>query len=656
MSLERRLLRLPRARPLGDRRARRPARRGGGPALDGLDALSRPAPGRVLGLAGRTGSGKIYHRPPAGAGLRRDRRRGARGRRRRARRAPGPPAGAASAWSPRRCSCCGPRVRDNLTLFDPAVPDAALLEAIDALGLAPWLDALPRAWTPSSAPGGAGLSAGQAQLLALVRVFLEDPGLVVLDEASSRLDPATERLLEERPRPPAAGAHGGGHRAPPGDAAPGGRGGGARTGAPGRVGAEGPAGPDPGSRLFALLRAGRSRRAQARERSGEGAPFMSASAAPPVGLLRAPAPAACRCAPMWWITWRLITLPPLALRRRRRPGPGRGADRPPARRGAAGLLRRRLRAPEHPALGVWTAVALTLLVPLAADGDMTSAVMTESLLRFVVDSLVRKNLLAGDLPPPGRAGDRRRPGGRWRTASGTTRRRPQVVVTETYEVLTAAVFVVGALWIMARTSPEMTLFVFVPLVVVIVDRPARLRAAGPLPPGQPGGLEQRHRAARRGPRGGRRGAAGRRGGTRRRALPAPERRPAPGDAARRRRHPSAGGGHLQRRRGRHRGDPAARRRGHARRAERWRLHRGRLRPLRLLPGLGDELRRVPGARAAPVPPGRRRLRAHGGARRRGRRADAGRAPPPLAAGPPAGAGGAPAPARRLAWTCSRWRA
>ena len=40
------------------------------------------------------------------------------------------------------------------------------------------------------------MSAGQAQLLAFTRVFLRDPGVVVLDEASSRLDPATETLLE----------------------------------------------------------------------------------------------------------------------------------------------------------------------------------------------------------------------------------------------------------------------------------------------------------------------------------------------------------------------------------------------------------------------------------------------------------------------------
>jgi len=44
--------------------------------------------------------------------------------------------------------------------------------------------------------GGRSLSAGEAQLLALTRVFLHNPSLVILDEASSRLDPATEQRIE----------------------------------------------------------------------------------------------------------------------------------------------------------------------------------------------------------------------------------------------------------------------------------------------------------------------------------------------------------------------------------------------------------------------------------------------------------------------------
>jgi ATP-binding cassette subfamily B protein len=57
------------------------------------------------------------------------------------------------------------------------------------------LNALPSG-LDSNLSGDAGLSAGEAQLLALARVFLQDPRLVVLDEASSRLDPATEAQLE----------------------------------------------------------------------------------------------------------------------------------------------------------------------------------------------------------------------------------------------------------------------------------------------------------------------------------------------------------------------------------------------------------------------------------------------------------------------------
>ena len=44
--------------------------------------------------------------------------------------------------------------------------------------------------------GGHSLSAGEAQLLAFARIFLRSPGLVILDEASSRLDPATEARIE----------------------------------------------------------------------------------------------------------------------------------------------------------------------------------------------------------------------------------------------------------------------------------------------------------------------------------------------------------------------------------------------------------------------------------------------------------------------------
>jgi ATP-binding cassette, subfamily B, bacterial len=87
-------------------------------------------------------------------------------------------------------------VRDNITFFDPTVPDARILEVIEALELGDWFAGLPQGLDTRLQTGGRSLSAGEAQLLAFTRVFLRNPGFVVLDEASSRLDPATEQLVE----------------------------------------------------------------------------------------------------------------------------------------------------------------------------------------------------------------------------------------------------------------------------------------------------------------------------------------------------------------------------------------------------------------------------------------------------------------------------
>ncbi len=87
-------------------------------------------------------------------------------------------------------------LRDNLTFFDDAIPDARIMLVLTDLGLLPWFHSLPHGLDSILASGSGGLSSGEAQVLALTRIFLRDPGLVVLDEASSRLDPATEQLVE----------------------------------------------------------------------------------------------------------------------------------------------------------------------------------------------------------------------------------------------------------------------------------------------------------------------------------------------------------------------------------------------------------------------------------------------------------------------------
>lgn len=87
-------------------------------------------------------------------------------------------------------------VRDNLSFFDSSLPDERMSDVIREVGLDTWLAGLPRGLDTLLGAGGIEPSAGEAQLLAFARVFLRDPGLVIMDEASSRLDPATERLIE----------------------------------------------------------------------------------------------------------------------------------------------------------------------------------------------------------------------------------------------------------------------------------------------------------------------------------------------------------------------------------------------------------------------------------------------------------------------------
>lgn len=94
---------------------------------------------------------------------------------------------------PQEVELFGGTVRDNVTLFDPAPTDAAVIDALRQVGLDTVADA--GIHRPLGA-GGAGLSAGEAQLLALARVWLRQPDLMVLDEATARVDPQTEAQID----------------------------------------------------------------------------------------------------------------------------------------------------------------------------------------------------------------------------------------------------------------------------------------------------------------------------------------------------------------------------------------------------------------------------------------------------------------------------
>ena len=85
-------------------------------------------------------------------------------------------------------------VRDNLTFYASHIADEQIVQVLNELGLSAWYQALPHGIDTRLDPDK--LSAGEAQLLAFGRIFLKSPGLVILDEALSRLDPATEQRLE----------------------------------------------------------------------------------------------------------------------------------------------------------------------------------------------------------------------------------------------------------------------------------------------------------------------------------------------------------------------------------------------------------------------------------------------------------------------------
>lgn len=166
---------------------------GGDPVLRGVSITL--AAGQTLGVLGHTGSGKTtlsrlllrFHDPDRGAvrlnGIDLRRLHLAELRRR-------------VGLVTQEVQLFHATLRDNLTLFNPQIPDDRVVKVLDDLGLGSWYRSLPDGLATELSAGG-GLSAGEGQLLAFARVFLRDPGLVILDEASSRLDPATERLVAQ---------------------------------------------------------------------------------------------------------------------------------------------------------------------------------------------------------------------------------------------------------------------------------------------------------------------------------------------------------------------------------------------------------------------------------------------------------------------------
>jgi ATP-binding cassette subfamily B protein len=85
---------------------------------------------------------------------------------------------------------------DNIRYGRPDASDDDIALALTELGLTDWLEGLPRGLDTPVGQRGESLSAGERQLVALARAYIADPDLLVLDEATSAVDPATEVRIQ----------------------------------------------------------------------------------------------------------------------------------------------------------------------------------------------------------------------------------------------------------------------------------------------------------------------------------------------------------------------------------------------------------------------------------------------------------------------------
>jgi ABC-type multidrug transport system fused ATPase/permease subunit len=88
-------------------------------------------------------------------------------------------------------------VLDNITLGDPHITRAAVVDAAKAVGAHDFIAALPNGYDTEVRERGSLLSTGQRQLLAFIRAYVHRPAVLVLDEATSSVDSLSEQLITE---------------------------------------------------------------------------------------------------------------------------------------------------------------------------------------------------------------------------------------------------------------------------------------------------------------------------------------------------------------------------------------------------------------------------------------------------------------------------
>ena len=169
----------------------------GKPVLKGVSF--RVEAGEVVALVGRTGAGKTtianlimrFYTPQKGfvrvdgIDTRRARLRSLRAR---------------IAYVPQETYLFPGTVMDNIRLGRPGASDEEVVEVCKALGIHSFIERLPRGYMTDAGEAGKRLSTGEKQLIAIARAMLKNPAIVILDEALSSVDPATEAMIRNAMR------------------------------------------------------------------------------------------------------------------------------------------------------------------------------------------------------------------------------------------------------------------------------------------------------------------------------------------------------------------------------------------------------------------------------------------------------------------------